>query len=86
MFTDDIGKYRKDSNRVRLSSEIGAYRRPPYGLTRCTDDIAPCRKTKRCTDDFAPFQGQSLSLFARVSIFSAPVGFTALVTLFLFFA
>lgn len=71
MFTDDIGKYRKNSGRIKLSSDIGAYRKPPYGFTRCTDDIAPYRSVRhraaKCTDDVAPFQGavkwQFISMF-----------------------
>ncbi len=71
MFTDDIGKYRRGSNRPRLSPEITSYRRPPYGLTRCTDDIAP-------------FRGKSLSAFAWVSMFVLTFGVTG-VALFLLF-
>lgn len=73
MFTDDMGKYRKNTGRVRLSSEIGAYRQPPYGVTRCTDDIAP-------------FQGKSLSPFLWVSMFAGAFSLTGLVVFFLLLA
>ena len=86
MFTDDMGKYRKNSGRVRLSSEIGAYRQPPYGVTRCTDDIAPCRRSMKCSDDIAPFQGKSLSPLVWVSMFAGSFSLTGLVVFFLLLA
>ncbi len=73
MFTDDIGKYRKASGRVRLSSEIGSYRRPPYGLTRFTDD-------------FAPFRGKSLSASVWISMFVFSFGAAGVVLSLLFVA
>ncbi|MBA3993628.1 MAG: hypothetical protein C0469_08880 [Cyanobacteria bacterium DS2.3.42] len=72
MFTDDFGKYRKTPDRVQLSSEIGAYRKTSYGLTRFSDDIAP-------------FRGKSLSAFAWVSMFALAFGVTGVVLFLLFF-
>lgn len=72
MFTDDIGEYRRTTGRVQLSSEIGAYRKPSYGLTRFSDDIAP-------------FRGKSLSVFAWVSMFVLAFGLTGVALLLLFF-
>ena len=43
MFTDDFGKFSKNSGIARLSTEICSYQKPPYGLTRYTDDIATYR-------------------------------------------
>jgi hypothetical protein len=90
MFTDDIGKYRKDSSRLRFSSEIGAYRRPPYGLARCTDDIAPYRRSRKCltkcTDDITPFQGKSFSASVWISMFVFSFGVMGVVLSLLFFA
>ena len=90
MFTDDIGKYRKNSGTVRLSSEIGSYRRPPYGLTRFTDDIAPYRRSRKCltkcTDDITSFQGKSLSTSVWISMFGFSFGAMGVVLSLLFFA